>query len=84
MSRDHDIRHECLLQLYGSKQIAISAEHIRKVARRQGFDYTELEIRDALFFLRGQGMCEIIRDRATGETRHRITSAGMIHWEERG
>ena len=81
MNPSHEIRHECLLQLYGSKEIAISAAHIRKVAHRQGFDYTEQEIRDALFFLRGQGLCEIVRDPATGEVRHRITSAGMLHWE---
>ncbi len=77
----HEIRHECLLQLYGSKEIAISAAHIRKVAHRQGFDYTEQEIRDALFFLRGQGLCEIVSDPATGEVRHRITSKGMLEWE---
>ena len=51
MTRDHEIRHECLLQLYGSKEIAISAAHIRKVAHRQGFDYTEQEIRDAMKIL---------------------------------
>src|ERR1043165_7598966 len=81
MKREHEVRHECLLQLYGSKEIAISAAHIAKVARRQGFDYTDQEVRDALFFLRGQGLCEIARDQATGETRHRITSQGMIEWE---
>jgi repressor of nif and glnA expression len=82
MTRDHETRHECLLQLYGSKEIPISAPHIRKVARRQGFDYSEQEIRDALFFLRGQGMCELARDEATGEARQRITSRGMMRWEE--
>ena len=81
MNRAQEVRHECLLQLYGSKEIAISAAHIRKVARRQGFDYTEQEIRDGLFFLRGQGFCEVVLDRGTGESRHRITSAGMLHWE---
>src|SRR5207237_8930838 len=82
MSREHEIRHECLLQLYGSKEIPISAALIRKVARRQGFDYSEQEIRDALFFLRGQALCEAIREPATGELRNRITSAGMLRWEE--
>ena len=84
MTREQEIRHECLLQLYGSKEIAISAAHIRKVARRQGFDYTEAEIRDGLFFLRGQGFCEAVRNDGTGETQNRITSAGMLEWEERG
>src|SRR5213078_2437061 len=83
MIRTHDIRHECLLQLYGSKEIPISAAHIRKVARRQGFEYSEQEIRDALFFLRGQGFCQIVRDPVTGEVRERITSAGMLEWEEK-
>ncbi len=83
MNRSQEIRHECLLQLYGSKEIPISAEHIRKVARRQGFDYSEQEIRDALFFLRGQGFCEAVLDDATGELRHRVTSKGMLEWEQR-
>jgi hypothetical protein len=82
MPKLHDIRHECLLQLYGSKEIPISTQLIVKVARRQGFDYTDLDIRDALFFLRGQGLCEIVSDPATGEVRHRITSAGMLHYEQ--
>jgi hypothetical protein len=82
MSREQEIRHECLLQLYGSKEIPISAGLMRKVARREGFDYSEGEIRDGLFFLRGQGLCELARDEATGEVRHRITSKGMMRWEE--
>ena len=82
MKREQEIRHECLLQLYGSKEISISATHIGKVARRQGFDYSEQEIRDALFFLRGQGLCELVVDPATGQQRHHITSAGMLHWEQ--
>ena len=81
MNRSQEIRHECLLQLYGSKEIPISADHIHKVARRQGFDYSQQEIRNGLFFLRGQGLCELLVQTATGEARHRITSAGLIEWE---
>jgi hypothetical protein len=81
MTLTNEIRHECLLQLYGSKEIPISAAHIRKVARRQGFDYTDTQIRDALFFLRGQGFAELIIDPVTGEQRHRITSSGILQWE---
>ena len=84
MTLTNEIRHECLLQLYGSKEIPISAAHIRKVARRQGFDYSESEITEAIYFLKGQGMCETLHDPATGETRHRITSAGMLHFENSG
>ena len=82
MTREQQIRHECLLQLYGSKEIPISATLIHKVARREGFDYSEREIRDALFFLVGQGFCEKVREEATGEVKHRITSKGMLEWEE--
>jgi hypothetical protein len=81
MNQLNELRHECLLQLYGSKEIPISAAHIRKVARHQGFDYTDAQIRDALFFLRGQGFCELLIDPVTGEQRHRITSAGILQWE---
>jgi len=81
MTRIQEIRHECLLQLYGSNEIPLAPAHIRKVARRQGFDYSEQEIRNALFFLAGQHFCESEIDRATGVERYRITSAGMLHWE---
>ncbi len=83
MTRAHEIRHECLLQLYGSKEIPLSAAHIAKVARRQGFDYSDQEVRDALFFLRGQGLCQTLEDPRTGEVRQRITSEGMLEWENR-
>ena len=83
MTRTQEIRHECLLQLYGSKEIAISTELIRKVAKREGLAYDPREIADALFFLRGQGLCEQITEGGTGELRHRITSKGMLYWENR-
>jgi hypothetical protein len=72
-----------LLQLYGSKEIPLSAEHMTRVARRQGFNFSEGEIRDALFFLKGQRICEELVDPVTGEVRHRITSQGMLQWEGR-
>jgi hypothetical protein len=81
MNRSQEIRHECLLQLYASKEIPLAVGHIRKVASRQGFDYSEPEIRDALFFLRGQGLCEMVQDPATGQVRHRVTSAGILCFE---
>lgn len=81
MTRAQEIRHEVLLQLYGSQVIAISIEHIRRVCKRAGFDYSETELRDALFFLRGQGFAEYIVDEATGEQRYRITSKGTLHFE---
>src|SRR5262249_10187963 len=79
MKREHQIRHECFLHLYGSKEPPTPVDHTKKAARREGFDYSRLEIREALFFLRGQGLCELAPDYGTGERRHRITSAGMIY-----
>lgn len=81
MTRAQEIRHEVLLQLYGSQAIPISVEHIKRVCKRAGFDYLETELRDALFFLKGQNFAEVIADPATGEIRHRITSAGTLHFE---
>jgi hypothetical protein len=83
MTRPQEIRYECLLQLYGSKEIPLSAAHVARVARRQGFNFSEAEIREALFFLKGQQLCEDLVDAATGEVRHRITSQGMLQWEGR-
>lgn len=81
MTRAQEIRHEVLLQLYGSQVIPISIEHIKRVCNRAGFDYRDTEIRDAIFFLRGQGFCEYVTDEATGEQRYRITSKGTLHYE---
>jgi DNA-binding transcriptional regulator PaaX len=81
MTRAQEIRHEVLLQLYGSQVIAISIEHIKRVCKRAGFDYSETELRDALFFLRGQGFAEYVVDEGTGEQRYRITSKGTLHYE---
>jgi repressor of nif and glnA expression len=83
MNRLQEIRHECLLQLYGAMSVPISAAHIAKVARRGGFDYAAQEIRDALYFLEGQKFADKQTDPATGEIRHVITSAGILNWEGR-
>lgn len=83
MTRVQEVRHECLLQLYGSGRIPISAEHIQRVARRGGFRHGAEEIKNALHFLVGQGFAERVPDPASGEERWRITSAGMIEWELR-
>lgn len=81
MTRPQEVRHEVQLQLYASQSIPISLAHIKKVAKRGGFDYSEVELRDALFFTLGQGFAEKIVDEGTGETRYRITSAGTLHFE---
>lgn len=81
MTRPQEIRHEILLQLYGSGAIPISVEHIRKVAARGGFKYAEQEIRDQLHFLIGQSLAQALPQSATGETRYQITSQGMLAYE---
>lgn len=84
MTRAQEIRHEVLLQLYGSGSIPISIEHIRRVCKRAGFDYSETELRDALHFHKGQGFAEQLTDSGTGEVRYRITSAGILQYENHG
>jgi hypothetical protein len=81
MTRAQEIRHECLLQLHGSGSIPISPAHIRTQAKRQGFEYTDTEVRDALYFHTSQGNAEILTDGVSGESRYRITSKGMILFE---
>lgn len=82
MTRAQAIRHECLLQLYGSRPLAITAQHIRKVARRAGDDFTEIEITAELEFLVGQDLSTKIQDPATGVLKYSITSAGILHYEK--
>lgn len=81
MTRTQEIRHECLLQLYGSRSVPLNAAHIRKVARRQQFDFNEHEILNELNFLAGQLLAENVGNPATGEVLWRITSAGVLHFE---
>lgn len=71
------------MQLYGAGTIGATAAHVVRVARRNGFNYNETEIRNALYFLEGQGLVSHDTDAATGETRYRITSRGMIEYENR-
>jgi hypothetical protein len=82
MERKQEVRHECLLQLYGSGAIPLSGKHVRKVAHRGGFDYSEIEVRDALFFLVSQKFADDMQDPGTGEVRYRITATGILHWEK--
>ncbi len=81
MTRAQEIRKECLLQLYGAKELPISPALAARRAKHAGLDYTETEVRDALFFLKGQGLAESVQDTVTGETKYRITSKGMIEYE---
>lgn len=83
MTREEEIRHECMLQLYGSRPLGISIAHIVKQAQRGGYDYSEREIKTAITFLLDQLFAVEQRDAATGEIRFRITAKGQLHWENR-
>ena len=82
MTRAQEIRDECLFQLYGGRPLPHKLEKLRKTAHRQGFGYTETEIRAELDFLCGQGLAETVRDEATGEHLWKITSKGVLNYEE--
>ena len=82
MTIAQEIRHETLLQLYGSGSIPISVTHIQRSAKRAGFAYAAADIETALHFLVGQKLAEEVADPGTGEKRWRITSTGMIHHEQ--
>jgi len=84
MTDSQKLRHECLLYLYGSRPLAISADHIHRSSRRDGgTDFAIAEIRAELVFLLDEGLVVKITDTATGEIRYRITSKGCNHWENR-
>jgi hypothetical protein len=81
MTRPQQVRDECLVQLYGSGPLWLSVEHLWKVAHQQQFDFDRHEMLCALQFLSGQGMAESRTDEASGEVRYRITSKGILHFE---
>jgi len=81
MNRNEEIRHECLLQLYASRSVPLSAAHIRKVARGEQFDFNEHEILNELQFLIDQKLAEIVPNIGTGEIRYRLNGNGVLHWE---
>jgi len=79
MTRLQEIRHECLLQLYGSKEIPFPPTISTKWPGGRGRLFQQ-EIRNGLFFLRGQGFANS-SSRPTGEARHRINQRRLIEWE---
>ena len=83
MTDSQKLRHECLLYLYGSRPLAISAETIHRSSKRDnGADlFAVAEIRAELVFLLDEGLALKVTDTATGEIRYRITSKGCNHWE---
>jgi len=81
MTRANEVRHEVRLQLYANGRHDKPAAYIFKIARRQGFDFSESEIKDALFFLCSQKHAEKLVDEATVEVTYRITGPGMLYYE---
>ncbi len=81
MTRNQEIRSEIMMQLYGARPLALSAEHIEKQARRQGYDYTMSEINSELVFLNDQKQVICVVSDITGQTRWRITADGVLAYE---
>lgn len=81
MTRAQEIRKEVLLQLKGAGELGRPIARIVKDAHNQGFDYTETEIRDAIYYLKGFGFVETSTDPATNASRPRITAQGIAHYE---
>lgn len=82
MDRNQLIRQEALLQLYGAGQrIGIRPSRMAQLARRQGDDFLEAEFEAACRFLVGQGFAEQVQSPVSGELRFRITSAGILEYE---
>ena len=82
MTRNHEIRNEVLLQLYGMRPLPLSPFAIARRARRAQFDFTETEIKAECEFLAGQGLASAVEDPASGETKHAITSRGILQQQK--
>jgi len=78
--RNHEIRHEVLLQLYGSR-LPLRIAFIHQTCGGRRLDYAHAEIVNELIFLVDAGFAKIVSNPATGEVRYQITSPGVLHWE---
>lgn len=82
MTREHDIRKEALLQLYGAGLgVSLAPATMARVAKRSGADFSQAEMNQACLFLEGQGFAVKRTSAATGEQRFEITSQGVLQWE---
>jgi len=82
MSRADDIRKEILLQLYAVRPLALSAERLARDARKNDYDYSATEIARELVFLADTGLLVAVASPATTARYHRITAAGVTHYEQ--
>jgi hypothetical protein len=81
MNRYAEIRKEILMQLYAARRLHHSAALIARQARKQGLNYSEDEIATEAEFLVGQGFATSSPDPVSGETKFKITSAGVLQYE---
>lgn len=84
MQRAEPIRKEILLQLYGVKPLARSAEQIERECKRQGDDYTKSEIAGEMQFLADEGLLIEIPASGTGTSSKlfRIHSNGVRLYQQ--
>ena len=83
MSRNDNIRQEILLQLYGSRPLARSADFISREASKQGLQLSAQEIKSELIFLADEGLVITIKDAAGTAQMYRIHAHGVRYYEER-
>ena len=82
MTRENNIRKEILLQAYGCRSLALSAERIQRDARKEGYDFTVSEVKRELPFLVGEGLLKETAMPGVTEKYFEITSAGIRHYEQ--
>lgn len=80
MSRNQSIRKEILLQLYGVRPLAKSAQFLTKEARKSGCDYRETEMVAECAFMEGMKLIEKAND-PIGQVRYQITAEGVLAYE---
>ena len=84
MNRAELIRKEILLQLYGVKPLARSAEQMERECKRQGDNYSKSELAAELQFLADEGLVFEIPASGSGSTSrlYRIHANGVRKYEQ--
>lgn len=83
MTRNDNIRQEILLQLYGARPLARTVDFIVRESRKQGYDFTEKEVKGELQFLADENLVIWIKDAAGTGQLARIHANGVRYYEER-
>lgn len=81
MTQEQQLRSEVLLQLYGSRPLAVGVAVLQRTAQRAGIEASRIAILREAEFLAGQNLAERIVNPVTGETTYRITATGVITYE---